>query len=338
MLKTKTESKPLVVTVKPIDPPSSKTKTSKSDRFLSALPASWRPYVELTRFQKPAGLFGFYFPYTIGIFFAASIADPLPPWSWVGSLLAIYLMDCVLLRSFGCAWNDTVDQDLDRQVARCKNRPLARGAVSTTGAVVLTAVLTAMRMGMIYALLPLPATYHAILTTTLGFIYPFMKRVSNYPQVCLGIAVGWAIFQACASVEGVGDLFSGPNSNAVMAMFASTTMWNVTYDTVYAFQDLKDDLNAGVMSLAVRIRHHAKAVLTLFTTAMIGLLFTAGVVAEFSTLFFIGATGASLAAYTMLFKLDINDPKSCCWFFVMGQWYVSGFVLMGLVGEYALAA
>ncbi|KAK7540017.1 putative UbiA family prenyltransferase [Phyllosticta citribraziliensis] len=330
MLKTKVESKPLVVTVKPI-------KTTPKSDFLSKLPESWRPYVELTRFQKPAGLFGFYFPYLIGIFFAASIADPAPSWAWVGSLMAIYLMDCVLLRSFGCAWNDTVDQDLDRQVARCKNRPLARGAVSTTGAVTLTAVLTAMRMGMIYALLPLPATYHALLTTTLGYIYPFMKRVSNYPQVCLGIAVGWAIFQACASVDGIGDLIEGPNTKAIAAMFASTTLWNVTYDTVYAFQDLKDDLQAGVMSLAVRIRHHAKAVLSLFTTAMIGLLFAAGALAEFSTIFFIGATLASLAAYTMLFKLDINDPKSCCWFFVMGQWYVSGFVLMGLVGEFALA-
>ncbi|KAK7535620.1 putative UbiA family prenyltransferase [Phyllosticta citricarpa] len=331
MLKTKVQSKPLVVTVKPI-------KTAPKSDFLSKFPESWRPYVELTRFQKPAGLFGFYFPYLIGIFFAASIADPAPSSSWVGSLMAIYLTDCVLLRSFGCAWNDTVDQDLDRQVARCKNRPLARGAVSTTGAVTLTVVLTAMHLGIIYALLPLPATYHAILTTILGCIYPFMKRISNYPQVCLGTAVGWAIFQACASVDGIGEIVGGPNSKAVFAMFASTTLWNITYDTVYAFQDLKDDLQAGVMSLAVRIRHHAKAVLSLFATAMIGLLFAAGVLAEFSIPFFIGAGLASLAAYTMLFKLDINDPKSCCWFFVMGQWYVSGFVLMGLVGEYTLAA
>lgn len=320
-------------------------KLNKSDGILSLFPAFLRPYVEVTRFHKPAGLVGFYFPYLIGIFSAASVngAFPVPNPSQVARLIVILLLDGLLLRSFGCAWNDTIDHDLDKQVARCKGRPVARGALSATGAVLVTLVLAAARHTLLVLLLPIQATYHALLVTALAFFYPFAKRVTNYPQVVLGVAVGWAVIMV-DSVMRAGHEHTIPFNDAgqsngnisksVMALFIAQTLWNITYDTVYAFQDLNDDKKAGVKSMAVKFQHSAKLLLFAFIAAEIICLFSAGYLASRTPFFFAGITFASVAALVMLFKLSVQEPKSCRWFFVTGQYAVSGSILMGLIGEY----
>ncbi|PSN75588.1 hypothetical protein BS50DRAFT_451406, partial [Corynespora cassiicola Philippines] len=302
---------------------------------------SIKPYLELMRVSKPAGLLGIYFPYFIGFLYSVNITCPTSltaaDWSW---LTGIFLLDGLILRSFGCAWNDTVDQDLDRQVARCKKRPLARGAIATPDALATTLVLVLARHALLYSTLPDRAGQHALATTILGLIYPFMKRICNFPQLILGTGVGWAVYLIDATiVDGPYAVAAGgPNpqdrSKAMLALFASQTLFNITYDTVYAFQDIEDDLKARVGSLAIAVRHFPKLFLLSLASAMAGFL---GVTVVCGGLmrgpFLASAAVSSLSALFMLARLDVWDPRRCRDFFVNSQWWVSGVLVTGLVGE-----
>ncbi|GME51515.1 UbiA prenyltransferase family [Neofusicoccum parvum] len=305
----------------------------------AAASAPWKPYLELTRFSKPAGLLGVYFPYFVGLLYSANTSTL--PATDLAALSAIFLLDSLLLRSFGCAWNDTIDQDLDRQVERCKKRPLARGALTTGPAVATTLLLAATRHALLHATLPARAERHALLTTALTFIYPFMKRLCDYPQLCLGLGVGWAVFLVDAAVVDGPAASATPapaRAAAVRALFASQALFNVTYDTVYAFQDLRDDLRAGVRSLAVRVRACARPfVLALAGAMAAALAVAAGLGGLLRGPFVVAAGVAAVAAGRMLLRLDFGDPRSCRAFFVRAQWAVSGVLVVGLAGELVLA-
>ena len=308
---------------------------------------SWRPYLELTRISKPAGLVGFYFPYFIGFLYSVNMTNPttFSAANWV-KLSAIFLLDGLILRSFGCAWNDTVDQDLDRQVERCKKRPLARGAITTPYAIAVTLTLTVARHVLYHATMPARAGQHALLVTFLAFIYPFMKRFCNFPQLCLGMAVGWAVFLVDAAVVD-GPYLAGSatrlhaqnRSKAIFAIFAFQLLFNITYDTVYAFQDIEDDRKAGVGSLAVAVSHYPKVFLLSIASAMAASSWAA---VSWSDLtrgpFQAAAAVSSLAALLMLARLDVWNPRKCRDFFVYSQWWVNGVLVTGLVGELLMAS
>lgn len=325
--------------------PASPISVSSSPKHIGS-ESSWQPYLELTRFNKPAGLLGVYFPYFIGFLYSVNLTNPtaLAAADWV-KLSTIFLLDGLILRSFGCAWNDTVDQDLDRQVGRCKKRPLARGAITTPDALATTLVLAVARHVLFYAMLPARAGQHALLTTVLAFIYPFMKRFCNFPQLCLGLGVGWAVFLVDAVVvdgpytAGSAIKLNAPDrSKALIVMFACQTLFNITYDTVYAFQDIQDDLKVGVGSLAVAVRHHPKVFLLSLASAMAALLWGTVTWAGLKRgPFQAGAAVSALAALVMLARLNVWDSRRCRNFFVYSQWWVSGVLLTGLVGELLMA-
>lgn len=313
-------------------------KTRELNGILSIFPATLRPFVEVTRLHKPTGLVGFYFPYLIAIFFTASISEnweALHPSSIV-RLIIICLIDGLLLRSFGCAWNDTIDRDVDRQVSRCKGRPVARGALSPLGAVLVTLILALFRHAIIALVFPLEASYHALFVTGLAFVYPFGKRLTDFPQVILGTAVGWALFTVDSVVERsrVGLVDDNRHSKAIVALFLALTLWNITYDMVYAFQDVQDDKRAGVRSMAVRFEYNAKTMLLLFILSKAVMLFYAGFQARSQSFFYFGAICATFGALSLLFTLDLGNPESCKHFFVKGQYVVSGALLLGIILEY----
>lgn len=316
----------------------------------TARKTSWRPYLELTRFSKPAGLLGLCFPYLIGFLYSINLNSPTAFSATDGvKLSAIFLLDGLIFRSFGCAWNDTVDQDLDRQVERCKKRPLARGAITTPDALATTLVLAIARHVLINATLPPRAAQHAMLTSVMALIYPFMKRVCNFPQLCLATGVGWAVFMvdavvvdgpyAAGSITGsIKQINVQDRTKALLAMYASQTLFNMTYDTVYAFQDIEDDLKAGVGSLAIAVRQYPKAFLLSIASAMAAFLWAT---VSWGSLmrgpYLASALVSSLAALSMLARINVWDPRECRDFFVNSQWWVSGVLVTGLVGELLMA-
>jgi 4-hydroxybenzoate polyprenyltransferase len=300
--------------------------------FLSILPTSWVPYAQLMRLDRPAGFIGFYMPSILGIFYAAAIAEEvLPPVELLKQCIFFYVVN-VLIRGAACTWNDNIDQELDRQVARCRNRPIARGAVSTTQghifALAQTAVLAAMLRG-----LPFECVYYSVAIGALYVLYPFCKRFTHYPQAILGVPLALAIILSCYTLRV--DPLTPRSAGTTACLCVANIMWTMIYDTVYAHQDIQDDVKAGVKSMAVRFKDSTKQLATILAVCQIGLLVAAGVLHEMSTVYFVvGCSGSAVSVAAMIYFVDLSVPASCARWFKLGFCFVGGSMAGGFLGQY----
>lgn len=301
--------------------------------FLSLLPASWVPYAQLMRLDRPGGFYAMYVPYLVGVAYAACIAPQTPTPSELLRLAVLLVPLSILSRGVACTWNDNVDQQFDRQVARCRHRPIARGAVSTTQANVFTLALFLLET-LLFAFLPVDCATHLAITTALFLVYALMKRITYYPQVVLGLPFAWAILFAIVAL-GM-DPFQYQVA-PTMALFMANVVWTITYDTIYAHQDIADDEKAGVKGMALRFRGSTKSLASALSIIQVGLLFLCGVWAHFGVAYFVGTVGgvaASMAYYIV--DVDLSSPEHC------GQWFHDQFLIVGagflagLLSEYAL--
>lgn len=317
-------------------PPYSDPKTG----LLSYLPAKWIPYAQLMRLDKPAGLYAFYFPYLIGLSYSAALSpseSQIPP-STLLRLAALLLPFNILLRGAACTWNDTLDRRFDRRVARCRHRPVARGAVSPLQAHIFTAFQFCLLFSLQHVALPREALPHTIFIVFLFGIYAYLKRITYYPQVELGVAFAWAVFFS----DSIFPYPSPENSKsnwASAALFGSIILWTIVYDTIYAHQDIADDEKAGVKGMAllfVDSRWMGTKSFSGMLTLFMGVLLTyIGIVSNFGFVYFFGTVGGILASMAYyIASVDLIVPESCgTWFhrqfWIVGSGYVSGFV-----GEY----
>ena len=306
--------------------------TSPQKGLLSTLPLSWVPYAELMRIDRPGALYAYYIPYVTGTFFAASIADPLPSPEQIFHTNFIFLLGSFVLRSAACAWNDNLDQEFDRNVARCRLRPIARGAI-TTGQGHLFALGLALTGVPILACLPSRCTYHATIIAVLFALYPFGKRVTYYPSVFLGFPFSWAIFLACDAFAV--DPFDRNSFAATISLFVSNILWVTIYDFIYAHQDIKDDAAAGVKSMAVHFAESAKQLASCLAAAQVVFLVATGWLADMgSTYYLIACGGTSIALAGMIANVDLRTPASCARWFHRGFWLVGGSMIIGMFAEY----
>jgi 4-hydroxybenzoate polyprenyltransferase len=321
----------------------SKYTTPKTGYF-DILPESWIPYAELMRLDRPAGYWAFYWHFAIGLALAASVASPIPSPLTLPSLFVFFAVWVIVLCGVVCTWNDTLDQDFDRKVTRTRNRPIPRGAVSTFQSHLFTLAQIAVGTTL---LLPLQrgCMYHAALMTAILLVYPLGKRVTDFPQVILGIAFGMPIFLCGAALDADPLLLSDLNRFAAetddlhlvaaVCFYIASILWTVIFDTIYAHQDAKDDAKVGVRSLAVRLGDRTKQALSVLTAAQVMLLFAAGVACNFSAIYFAGScvgTAVSLAA--LLWFVDLRHSASCAWWFFPGSHLVGASIVAGLLGEY----
>ncbi|KAI1396388.1 UbiA prenyltransferase family-domain-containing protein [Hypoxylon fuscum] len=310
-------------------PPYSNPRTG----LLSKLPSSWIPYAQLMRIDRPGGFYAFYFPYLIGIMYSACIATTAPEPLTLAAQAAILVPFNILLRGAACSWNDNVDQDFDRRVERCRHRPVARGAVSTTEAHIFTLVQLAIGYP-ILRLFPEPCMPHMLVTVTLFTVYALMKRVTYYPQVFLGFPFAWAIFFCVAALGR--DPF-GENAASTLALFGANILWTITYDTIYAHQDVADDEKAGVKGMALRFKNSTKVLASVLTIGQAGLLALCGLWADFSVVYFVGTVGGvTIAMAYYIYKVDLSRPESCGAWFHDQFWLVGSGFLAGLTGEYVI--
>ncbi|KAI5859279.1 UbiA prenyltransferase family-domain-containing protein [Durotheca rogersii] len=303
---------------------------------LSLLPSSWVPYAELSRIEKPGGLYGFYMAYLIGISYGACLATPtVPPVTLLGTA-GVLLVYNVFLRGAACTVNDILDREYDRQVARCRNRPVARGAVTPSQAYVWYGAQT-LGAGAAIACLPNPglALAYAVPIQFLVSVYPLGKRFTDFPQLILSAPLAAGIFMS-ASAIGV-DPFSLPTpalAGATFSLALSHYVWITIFDYVNACQDTADDVKAGVRSMAVRYRNTA-AFISVLGAVQVGCLVATGVLAGFSPIYFVGAAGGNalwLAAMAKTAKR--TRPDICAWWFSWGGLLVSGTTTLALIGEY----
>ena len=211
--------------------------------LIGTLPAPVRPYASLIRLDRPIGVWLLFWP--------GAWAVALAGMDDRGSLLiAWFALGAFAMRSAGCVYNDIVDKDLDRQVERTRLRPLARGRVSLTGA---WALLVAMSLIGLVVLLQLDRTAQILALASLAPVaaYPFMKRITWWPQAWLGVVFSWGALVGWPAV-------TGEIAAPMLWLYAGAVFWVIGYDTIYALQDVEDDALVGVKSSARALGRHAR--------------------------------------------------------------------------------
>ncbi len=217
--------------------------------FVRLLPNAARPFALLARFDRPIGWWLLFWPGAWGVALAGGAIDR---WDLILWLLA----GAIAMRGAGCVYNDIVDRDLDAQVARTRNRPLASGAVSLKAAWVWLVILCLIGLAVLLQL-HLYSGIVAILSLAPVAAYPFMKRITWWPQAWLGLVFSWAALVGWSDIAGALTL---PG----LLLYAGSIAWVIGYDTIYALQDREDDALIGVRSSALRMGNHVKGGVGIF--------------------------------------------------------------------------
>ncbi len=219
-------------------------------------PPSLRPWLKLGRFDRPIGIWLLMLPGWQGIALAASSQHKWPsPW-----LLIAFAIGAALMRAAGCAYNDIVDRDIDARVARTAARPIPSGQISVKQAWAFLAACCVISVGILVTLGPV-AILLGVGSLALVAAYPFMKRITWWPQAWLGLTFNWGAMVGYAAASGRIDV-------AAVLLYASGIAWTLGYDTTYAIQDIEDDALVGVKSSARRLGERARwGVLAFYTVA-----------------------------------------------------------------------
>ncbi len=219
----------------------------------------------------------------------------------------IFVLGALFMRSFGCVINDLVDINIDKQVARTKNRPLASGLVTKKEAILFAMLLLIIPI-MIFLTLSMFAKIVAISSLFFVFLYPFSKRFFQAPQLILGIAFNWGILLSDAVINNT-------ISNISIILYVASIFWTVAYDTVYAYQDYKDDKRIGVKSTAILMGDEPKVYLFILYLLMMLCIMVIMYLWQMIFYSYIGIFIAFLYIFFNLYKLDHTDSNDCFNFF-----------------------
>jgi len=258
------------------------------------LPPRPRAYARLARLDRPAGAWLLFWPTPAGLALAGGL-----PAGW--SLVLWVLVGAFIMRAAGCVWNDIIDRDLDAQVARTRARPVASGAISVRAA--LAAAIALSLLGLI-VLLQLRPLAQAVGIASLGLVaaYPFMKRLTWWPQAWLGLTFNWGVL--------VGYTAIADPALPMLLLYAAGIAWTLGYDTIYALQDLEDDTMAGIRSSARRLGRHAKAGIAAFYALSAAFLCTALYAARPDPLGLLAALPFALHLAWQVLTLRTGDDQS----------------------------
>jgi 4-hydroxybenzoate polyprenyltransferase len=279
-------------------------------------------YALLLRLNRPVGTLLLLWPTYWALWLAA---DGMPSLS----NLIVFTLGVYLMRAAGCAINDFADRKWDRHVERTKDRPLTTGRIQPWEAVALFAGLGLVSFLMVLLFTNTLTVYLAFGGALLAFVYPFMKRYTHLPQVCLGAAFGWSIPMAWAAQ-------TGELSQVTWLLFIANVIWSVVYDTFYAMVDREDDLKVGIKSTAVLFGDADRLILGVLQTTIIAILLLVGQQAELGTFYYIGLlTMACLFIYHQFLARE-RDRAGCFKAFLHNNW--AGFALFaGLALDRMLA-
>ena len=274
------------------------------------VPARWlarlRDYAVLARLHRPIGIFLLMWPALWALWLAG---EGHPPWS----IVVVFVLGVVLMRSAGCAINDFADRDFDGHVARTHQRPLATGVVSPAEAVGVFLALCLIAFALVL-LLNWQTVALSTVAVVLTLVYPFMKRFTHVPQLFLGAAFGWAVPMAYMAVDGA-------IPGQAWVLFAATILWALIYDTQYAMVDREDDLKIGIKSTAILFGAWDRVAIGLLQAVMLGLLWWIGLSNGRGAIYFGGlAVAAGLAVYQQWLTRE-REPSACFRAFLNNNWF-----------------
>ena len=259
-------------------------------------PPAVRPYLRLARIDRPIGIWLLMFP----CWWSAALATPGWPDPW---LLFLFAAGATVMRAVGCTMNDIADRDFDARVARTAGRPIASGAIHVSHAVVFMCTLCLLGLALLLQFNAFAIVLGAS-SLVLVALYPFAKRVTDWPQAVLGLTFNWGALLGWAAVQGN---IGWP----AIVLYAAGLLWTLGYDTIYAHQDKEDDVLIGVRSTALKFGQQTRTWLWFFYGGSLALLALAGALAGLAWPFYL-ALGAVAAHFAQqIIRLDIDDPKQC---------------------------
>ena len=263
--------------------------------LVDRLPASLRPYARLARLDRPIGWWLLLLPCWWSEALAAKLAGKPP--SFI--TLMLFLIGAIAMRGAGSTWNDITDRDLDARVERTRGRPIPSGAVSTKAAAVFLAVLGLVGAAVLFSF-PTFAVLAGLASLVPVIIYPFMKRISNHPQLVLGLAFAWGALMGFAVT-----LQALPP--AAFWLYAGGIAWVIGYDTIYALQDIEDDVLVGIGSTARAYGEHVRLFIACIYVLALGLIGMALVAVGSGLAAWLGLAGFALHLGWQLWRLDRKD-------------------------------
>ncbi len=282
--------------------------TARANVLPDARPKNWldrfapewlKPYGRLARWDRPIGWQLLLWPCWWSAALAAIAADRAPD----PSHLILFLLGAIAMRGAGCTYNDLIDRDLDAGVERTKMRPLPSGAVRPREALVFLIAQALVGAGVLLQF--------NLFTILLGLaslivvaIYPFMKRITDWPQFVLGLAFSWGALVGWSALTG--RLAAAP-----VLLYFGAVLWTIAYDTIYALQDKEDDAVIGVRSTARLFGRRSQSGIAAFYVAAFVLMGLAFVQADAGFLAFAGLGAGLLHAISLVATLDPGDPENC---------------------------
>jgi 4-hydroxybenzoate polyprenyltransferase len=265
----------------------------------SLAPAWVRPYLRLARLDRPIGSWLLLIPcwWSLGLA-AAHAGEP------VGLRHAIlFFVGAFAMRGAGCTWNDIVDRNLDAMVERTRSRPIPSGQVSVAAAAAFLVAQALVGLGVLLQFNWFTVQV-GIASLAVVVIYPFMKRITYWPQIVLGLAFSWGALMGWPAIFGRLDW-------PALLLYAGSIAWVIGYDTIYAHQDREDDALIGIKSTALLFGESTKPMLTVFYTLAVGLIAAAGWGAGAGIAFSIGLLAFAAHLSWQIRRLDIGDPDRC---------------------------
>ena len=264
------------------------------------MPNQLNLFIELIRIKKPIGFMLLFWPCAWGLTTAYNFNGNLEKYFW---FLSLFLIGAILMRSAGCIINDIVDSDFDKKVERTKNRPIASGKISKTKAFIYAMVLCG------FAFLVLIQFNNftilmALLSMPMAFTYPLMKRFTYWPQLFLGITFNYGLVLAWISI-------TNEISIVPILFYFGAIFWTLGYDTIYGFQDIKDDEIIGVKSASIKFKNEPKKILFFSYLIFLTSLFLVGILMNFKMQYYLFLSVPSIYLILQIKKLDISLPKVC---------------------------
>jgi len=276
-------------------------------------PAATRPYLRLARLDRPIGSWLLLMPCWWSLGLAGMQRGALPSlWHVV-----LFFIGAFAMRGAGCTWNDLVDRDLDGRVERTRSRPIPSGQVTVAqaGAFMLAQALVGL-------MVLLQFNRFTVMTglASLVVVYPFMKRITYWPQIVLGLAFSWGALMGWPATFGRLDW-------PALVLYAGSISWVIGYDTIYAHQDREDDLLVGIKSTALLFGENTGPMLAGFYAGAVVLIGIAGALAGGGWIFYVGLAAFAAHLGWQVARLNIDDPAHCLVLFKSNR--DAGLILFG---------
>ena len=281
-------------------------------------------FIELTRLKKPIGYMLLFWPCAWGLTIAYDLSENLNTYFFY---IILFFLGSVLMRSAGCIVNDILDRKFDKKVSRTKNRPMASGKISVSLGLIYAAVLCLLAF-----LVLINFNYFTIIialaSMPLAFTYPLMKRFTYWPQLFLGVTFNYGLILGWTSINSTISLIP-------LVFYFGAIFWSLGYDTIYGYQDIKDDEIIGLKSTSIKFKGKAKLFLLICYIILISSLILGGYLMNFNFIYFLFL----LVPLTHLFIYQIrlfekDNPSTCFRLFKSNNFFGLIILINILIGKF----